>query len=184
MWPFCANYMVVRGNEFLTVDMTETGKGRHKLRTYGDWQSSAHLLVDGDPLIDQSEDCTVLKREADEPALPDNQADAIEPDTPPEENPKARIFCYAAIRSVAFDDMHRLIAVRMWPIPCLLAKPDDSGNEKSNEAPLAPGLTREGNNCLADDREALRRVARASEAALAKSGMPLPTMHWLRDGFH
>ena len=185
-WPICANFVVVRGKEFLTLAAAETDDGKHKVRSYGDWQSSPYLLADGDPLISQSQDCDAegIEAKADEPASPANQMAASPQETAPELNSESRIYCYSAIRPVAFDDNHKLVALKIWPIPCLPAKPQGSGDQESDEAPLTLGLTREGNNCLANDRDTLRRVARDSEAAWARSGKPLPTMHWLREGFH
>ncbi len=185
-WPICASYIVVSDNEILTLDMTETGDGKHKTRSYGEWRSSAFMLADGDPLISQSQDCDVggIEAKADEPASPANQMAATSQEPAPDKNTEPPIYCYSAIRSVAFDDNHKLVALKIWPILCLLAKPERPADDGSGEAPLAPGLTREGNNCLAKDRDVIRRVARDSEAAWARSGKPLPTMHWLREGFH
>jgi hypothetical protein len=185
-WPICATYIVVSDNEILTLDMTEAANGKRKTRSYGEWRGSAFILADGDPLISQSQDCDVggIEAKADEPASPANQMTASPQKASPDKNSGSSIYCYSGIRPVAFDDDHKLIALKIWPILCLPAKPQSDGDEESDEAPLAFGLTREGNNCLANDRETLRRVARDSEATWARSGKTLPTMHWLRDGFH
>lgn len=178
-WPFCANFVVIRGDKFLSPSFVETDDGKRKVRGEYSWESTKHLIADGDPLIDQSQDCNII---VDEPAEAVASVQPVDAEPPVEAPPVANTFCYIAARPLAFDDGHKVVALKVWPVLCESNDSTHSRNRRSTNSPLVQGLTREGRDCIAQDREVLRRVALENELGAKGRNYHWPTMHWVRDG--
>lgn len=90
-------------------------------------------------------------------------------------------FAYLAVAPTAFDGRRRITAFKAWPVQCGPPPPQgetEAGSARRLTRELLPGLEAAGDDCIARDRETVRRAARAS-AAWAPPG---PEIRWMRDG--
>ena len=180
-WPICAQWRYQRGDQSLSPRWLEDGKGRHRIRTYLDWSVSDNVIVDGDPMILQSTDCSRGPEEAQivsDSLAADTAVDAAE--IPARDPPRlAPRFCYAAVRATAFDGHGHITAVEAWPVLC---GPWSRNGGNATDQPW-PGLRLVGDNCVAASEGALRDAAqRSREVALGKQ--LVGQWHWVRDDWH
>lgn len=183
-WPTCASWSYLRGNQSLSPQWSEEGTGRNRRRTYGVWSATESVTVSGDPIISQSNDCSLaVKVESAGENIEAEREDAAAP--APESGPPASVqrpranFCYGAVRPTAFDGTGRITAAETWPVLCG-PWPRKGGNV--TDRPWR-GLFVVGDNCYATSETALREAARRShEAALALQ--MIARLHWVRDGYH
>lgn len=172
-WPDCAEGWVVRDGEILTLlSFTgEPGSDRGHRADY-DWSHTAYALADGTPRIFQMH-CgapTSLPVPADVPPPPRTSLD---------ETVSRLVYCYWGLHSKRLDDEGRIVAFSTWPIWCgpLPDRPEAEGSPSGTDAPFA-GITIVGDHCIADDVEALRNAAVASESL-----GPSSQLRWVRDGW-
>ena len=140
-WPACSSWVLVREADILEYDRDDKT-----------WQSTAYLLVDGRPRVLQ------VTRSAGT----DRQGQAsIDGDEPLND--------YDGLAPTAHDPAGRITAFRLWAAECGPRNdteyPNDSGPHPTTLAPL-PGLTmaEDGQSCLAENQDAVRRSVAASEA--------------------
>ncbi|MBC9035230.1 hypothetical protein IAG41_22800 [Sphingomonas sp. JC676] len=178
-WPVCASWGYLRHNQSLTPQWIEEGKGRNRRRTYGAWSVTESVLVSGDPVIRQSNDCSLAAESVAsdgnaEGAPPDSSVPAREVGLPaPIQQPHVN-FCYEAVRATAFDGMGSITAAETWPVLCG-PWPLEGGNV--TDRPWQ-GLSIVGDNCNATSEAALREAARRSREVV-----PVVSVHWVRDGY-
>ena len=171
-WPACAREFVVREHDVLHLNWSEAN-GRE--RSY-DWRSAAYVLAAGDPVIQQVTPCYAL---GPQPAASETM------DTPPPRlDPRA--YCYSAMRPTRFDSAGWIVSFEGWPVYCGPWPTEEEAERSGGNVTLAPfpGLHVVYENCTAENEEALRMAARASEA-MTGSGVPgRVSAHWVRDGYH
>ena len=162
-WPDCAGATYVRGNEWLSMQWEEVGRGRRARRSFAGWEAMPTLIAAGTPLILQV---------GGESASSAPRGDATDTNDADFE----WHYWYQAFRPTQFDDAGRVTAFEMWPVKC---GPEPTGPEPGSvtERPF-PGLTIIEDNCLAKDVDALRRAA-----ALSEDLGVWRTSRWVRDGW-
>ena len=179
-WPECAQYFVVREHDVLDLDWT----GGARDRSY-EWSSAAYVLAPGDPLIQQVTPCTALGLAPAFASPPGDAPPSRSTDTPPPRlDPRA--YCYSAMRPTRFDSAGRIVSFEAWPVYCGPWPTEEEAERSGGNVTLAPfpGLHVVYENCTAENEEALRMAARASEA-MTGSGVPgRVSAHWVRDGYH
>jgi hypothetical protein len=151
-WPVCASWVLVR--EADTVEYDRDDKT---------WRSTAYLLVDGRPRVLQVTRSVATDEQGQfygDEALAD----------------------YEGLAPMAHDAAGRIIAFRLWAAQCgppdHIEYPENSGHHPTTLAPL-PGLamTEDGQNCLAEGQDAVRRSVAASEAW----SDDVTEAYWVRD---
>ena len=154
-WPECADMIVVRGQEWLSL----RGERKDGTNEYK-WDAGPVLIAHGSPPILQ-----IRPRGSDDP------------------NDSA--FTYAALRPLSFDKNGKATALDLWAAQCgpLPNKADSKRSEGEADARYVtdrpfPGLTVMDDNCTADSIASLRNAAALSEALGNHS-----QMHWVRDGW-
>lgn len=162
-WPECASPMLITGTSYSGPPNGPDGRSV----TPDKWQALPHVLVGGDPQIDQ----LLL-----EPNQQGGQTASFS---------DAPIYLYFALRSVARDGEGRTIAAERWPVLCgpMPKKPREKNGVPifTSERPFK-GIRVEGEICVAESAEALRAAAAASEAAAQEAGFTKVTSRWVRDG--
>lgn len=157
-WPDCVRTILVRSELYVeAVDKS------------GQSTPLPHLLVAGDPLIDQI----------------GNPRPSTEPDD------RQFGYFYAGTRIVRTDDHGRIVELVRWPVVCgPLLRPGRRDKNPSLEAAEAeqrvtakpfPGLTISGDFCLANSAADLRHAAKLSEEMAPANGSALVTWRWFRD---
>jgi hypothetical protein len=193
-WPSCAHVLVVRPNEMLGLDRTQSDDRPSK--TSFEWSTEAYILAAGSPRIVQNQDC--------HPDPSPTDAEAVSAADPPIPKPAAektvseagddQWFCYFAVKPTAFDAQGRIIAYLTWPILCGPPPPPSKPGESDEGDTLAPfpGLHLRKGNCTADNADVVRAAAKASEAIAADESYPVNAhkivrpwpsdARWIRDG--
>jgi len=170
-WPECAQPIMISDSDYRDPHWSDEGEeedgnaesGRHRIVR---WERMPHLLVGGQPFVDQ-----IAWSERDSAEGP---------------APKARppVYLYLALRPTAFDGQGRITAARRWPVLCGPLAGSDGRSETTVGVVTArpfPGLKISGSACTALDETALRRAAARSEAILPGSGFDPIDSHWVRD---
>lgn len=167
-WPACAAPMMIRGN---TYAGPPTGSEPEHVAARLDpvkWQPLAHVLVDGDPQIDQ----LFLESPASG-------------ETAPGVNQRKSLYLYVAVKPTARDADGRIIATQRWPVMCgpmpRNAKGKDGRPKFVTERPFA-GLTVSEGACLAKDQAALRNAAAQSQGVAQAASFAVVTSRWVSDG--
>ena len=185
-WPACAEGRVVREGEEFRLNFIESVDGHGRRRRSYDWSSEAFVLAVGEPRIHQracgeppsgrrAEDAT------GEPVA-DAAVDALD------EAVSRLVYCYAGLRADTLDAEGRIVAFTTWPIWCGPLPQRAEGQEGANvtDTPF-PGLTVVGEHCIAQDIDALRAAATASETLHTSDRPgeppPHPRFRWIRDGW-
>lgn len=170
-WPDCATSFVVREQDILQLNWVETGSATERQRTY-DWSSVAYVLVAGDPIIQQVTPC---------PELGLQQANVDGGATPPVSDPRAH--CYSALRPERLDALGDVESFVGWPVYCGPWPTEEESERLGRVVTTAPfpGMHVVYENCTAENTEAIRTAARASEE-IAENGIGLVSAHWVRDG--
>jgi hypothetical protein len=92
-----------------------------------------------------------------------------------------RVYFYAAVRPFARDDQGRVVEFESWPALCGPPPPDDGqgdgGMKHFITRQALPGLTIDGENCVATDPATVRKAATASLAWVKDRGR----VRWIRD---
>ena len=85
---------------------------------------------------------------------------------------------YVGFHVIRTDSTGRVIEVRVWPVQCGPPPPD--GDKSGLTKHMLSGLKerKEGGDCTAETKQALRNAARASEAWVPG---PATKAHWVRD---
>lgn len=184
-WPGCARGRVVRGGEELALNSIKVADARGRLKQVDyDWSSEAFVLGAGMPRIHQRA-CGEPRGAAEgagEP--PGNAAERSGVD----EAVSRLVYCYAGLRADTLDAEGRIVAFTIWPIWCgpFPQRTDGQGGSNVTDTPF-PGLTLVGEHCVADDVDALRAAAMASENldARGERGNPFgpARFRWIRDGW-
>ncbi len=182
LWPACASWRYLRGNQAFTPQWSEEVAGRKGRRTYEAWSMTESVVVSGDPIIAQSRDCALAPVFEDAlTAIEVEQQAATKSATGPETSahqPRAN-FCYDAMLPISFDDAGRMTIVEIWPIFC---GPWSRNGGRVTDQPW-PGLSIVGENCNAESEIALREAARRSREIALELQM-IVRAHWVRDGYH
>jgi hypothetical protein len=142
-WPGCVSWVLVR-----ETDMLNFGKYENKRV----WLSEVYLLADGHPRILQT-----TSRDIGEDGAPRS----VEGEEPQSQ--------YSGLVPTAYDTAGDITAYRTWEAQCgprdETQYPDNSGTHPTTLTPL-PGLTmsEDGQSCVAEDQDAVRRSVEASES--------------------
>lgn len=163
-WPECAQPMLVDG-AFYRGPNGKADEDKAQLADVAKWDKIEHVLVAGDPLIDQID----MKSGADDPTRSDSKG-----------------YLYIAARIVKRDADGRAIEVQRWPVACgPMPKqlPKRKGmpipSDFVTKAPF-PGLKVKDSACTAADIAALRRAAALSEKIAVPNKTPPITSRWVR----
>ena len=138
-WPACSGWVLVREADILEYDRDDKT-----------WESTAYLLVDGRPRVLQ------MTRSAGTDGQGQADGDEVLTD-------------YEGLVPTAHDAAGRITAFRLWAAQCGPSNhtdyPENSGPHPTTLAPLL-GLTMvdDGQSCLAEDQDAVRRSVAASQA--------------------
>ena len=194
-WPTCADGRVIRDGEDLDLSYSggEDEHGRRRRSGYG-WSSEAFVLAAGAPRIHQRA-CGAPRGgqaeegPAEEPAPAAAAVEAWDEAVEARDEAVSRlVYCYAGLRADGLDAEGRIIAFTTWPIWCgpFPQRTEGEGRPNVTDAPF-PGLAVVGEHCVADDVEALRAAATASET-LSASGEPTnpfgpARFRWVREGW-
>jgi hypothetical protein len=167
-WPQCAQPLLVRSGQYLYAQETQEDAAATSPGPV-QWQPIGHLLVAGDPLIDQF----------------DNPV--------PQSSRDDRQFghFYRGVRIAKTGDDGRIIEFVGWPVVCgplrsgeskkhSKARAEASVSDNVTDKPF-PGLTVNLNNCLAADQAVLRKAAVLSESVSRANGTALTVSRWVRD---
>lgn len=159
-WPDCAQPMLVQGGYYRGPGPGQDDPGQ--LPDVEKWDRLGHLLVAGEPAIDQ-----IDLSSTDEP-------DAAKPTTG---------YLYLAARIAARDEQGRVVEVVRWPVACGLLPKDKSASRGGQYVSprLFPGLVVKDSICTASDIAALRRAAALSEKVAVPNGTPPIISRWVRD---
>lgn len=162
-WPECATPMLVTGTSYSGPPNGPNGRTAPPDK----WQALPHVLVGGDPQIDQ----LLLEPNGE---VSDPNAFGGKP-----------IYLYLALRPAARDGEGRIIAAERWPVLCGPApKAPRQVNGKpvfTSEKPFK-GIKAEGDACVATDVDSLRGAAAASEKVSLEAGFTKVYSRWVRDG--
>ena len=162
-WPDCASPMLITGTSYSGPPNGADGRSVSPDK----WQALPHVLVGGDPHVDQ------LRLDPD-PKAPQPNGWGNKP-----------LYLYLALRAVARDGEGRIIAAERWPVLCgpMPKKPREKNGVPifTSEKPFK-GIRVEGDACFAESAEALRAAAAASEAAALEGGFTKVSSRWVRDG--
>jgi hypothetical protein len=160
-WPSCASPMLITGNSYSGPPNGPRGKDAES----SNWQAIPHVLVGGDPQLDQ------LRLE---PNATGGQAG------PRTDKP---LYLYMAVKPVALDADGRIIETQRWPVLCgpMPKKPREKDGVPifTSDRPFK-GIRVDGEICLAESAEALRAAAAASEVAAQEGGFTKVTSRWIR----
>lgn len=164
-WPECAQPMLVTGGQY-----SGPGPGSDdnpgQLADVAKWDKVDHLLVGGDPLIDQID---------------------LKSGSPDGDHADGKAFLYLAARATRRDDQGRIVEMQRWPIACgplPAALPKRKGMPKPEDFVTKkpfPGLTVKDAACTANDLSALRRAAALSEGVAVPNKTPPVVSRWVRD---
>ena len=170
-WPDCATSFVVREQDILHLNWVETETATTRERTYN-WSSVAYVLVSGDPMIQQVSPCRDLGPQ---------QVNAEGEPVPETIDPRA--YCYFALRPERFDAAGQVESFVGWPVYCGPWPTEEEAERLGRAATGAPfpGLHVVYENCTAENSEAIRLAARASEP-IAGDTTGLFSARWVRDG--
>lgn len=168
-WPRCVSGFVVRDDETLQLEWSETTERGRTTRTYF-WDSSLHTLSGGDPIVDQVEKCPGLRKIYD-----DTSGKARDPAG----------YCFDAVRPTRLDAAGQVIAAVRWPVLCgpWPSKAQAKRSGKVVTAKPFPGLHVVYENCTADSKDSLRRAAKASETLASPNRLGPIETHWVRFGY-
>ena len=163
-WPDCAQLVVITDTEYSGPHWSKDDAPAP--RTILRWENVPHLLVSGQPAIDQ---------------IAWSDQDGAD-DAAPQARKAA--FLYMAVRPTAFDAAGRITATLRWPVLCGPLQP--KGKRAKGAGGMVttrpfPGLLLDKQVCTAVDEAALRSAAARSEAILPGSGLDLIESHWVRD---
>lgn len=164
-WPDCAQPMLVEGGRYRGPSMgADDEKGQ--LADVTKWDKIDHVLVPGDPLIDQ------IDMSSGKNAGPQGESKG---------------FLYIAARILKRDEAGRGIEVLRWPVACgplpkKLPKRKGMPNPSDfvSKQPF-PGLTVKDSVCTAADIAVLRRAAALSEKIAVPNKTPPITSRWVRE---
>lgn len=167
-WPECAQPMMIRGN---TYSGPPAGGDPAQAAARFDpskWQAMSHLLVEGDPQVDQ----LFLEVPASGETAPGATA-------------RKSMYIYLAVKPVARDAEGRITATLRWPVMCgplpRNAKGKDGKPIFVTDRPFA-GLTVAEGACTARDPGALRSAAAQSESVAQAAGFAIISSRWINDG--
>lgn len=162
-WPACASPMLVTGTSYSGPPNGSAAKDVEP----GKWQAIPHILVNGDPQVDQ------LRLD---PNGADGQTGSWG-DKP--------VHLYMALKPIAKDAEGRITATERWPVLCgpMPKKPREKNGVPNftTDRPFK-GIKLEGEACLAQSADALRGAAAASESAAQEGGFTKVLSRWVRDG--
>ncbi len=168
-WPECAQPMMIRGNTYSGPPAGDDPAGAAIRNDPAQWQSIGHVLVAGDPQIDQIFiDLTAA-----------SSADGID-------RSKAKSFyLYLVVKPVATDSGGQITETLRWPVMCgPLPKNTKGKDDKPNfvtDRPFAGLVVTEG-ACTAQDPAALRNAAVQSEGIAQAAGFAIISSRWISDG--
>lgn len=164
-WPDCAQPMLVTGGQYRGPGPgADEDKGQ--LADVAKWDKVDHLLVAGDPLIDQID---------------------LGSGNPDGSHAEDKGFLYLAARAVRRDEQGRIVELLRWPVAC---GPLPKRSPKAKGMPKAadfvtrqpfPGLTIKDAACTAKDVATLRRAAVLSEQVAEPNHTPPVVSRWVRD---
>lgn len=175
-WPKCASWSYLRGGRGVSAQWNEEAAAKTPRWTYGNWSAPDGILVSGDPMIWQANDCSVTTENETHDGDP---VTTLNSDGPSGAAQQPRIcYYYVGARPVAFDGAGAITAAEAWFVTCGPLSKDEA---KVTDRPWQ-GLVIVGNNCKATSKGALRDAAKQSRE-VALTGQAVTRMHWVRDGY-
>lgn len=152
-WSACASWVLVRETDILDYD-----------REKKTWSAEAYVLADGHPRVLQTMDL---------PTAEERQASTGDDGV---------TIHYQGLVPTARDAADRIIAYRPWSAQCgppnQTEYPENSGPHPTTLAPLRRlTMDEDGQNCAAEDQDAVRRSVVASEAW----NTDMTEWYWVRD---
>lgn len=167
-WPECAQPMMIRGNTYSGPPAGGDPAIAAARFDPSKWQAMAHLLVDGDPQVDQ----LFLEAPASGETAPGAAA-------------RKSMYLYLAVRPTARDADGRITETHRWPVLCgPLPRNTKSKDGKPifvTDRPFAGLVVAEG-ACTAKDPAALRNAVMQSEGIAQAAGFAIITSRWISDG--
>lgn len=161
-WPECASPILITGTTYSGPPNGPDGRQASPDK----WQSVPHVLVSGDPQVDQMRL---------EPDVSNGQTGSWT-DQP--------LYLYMAVKPVALDGDGRITVTQRWPVMCgpMPKKPREKNGIPifTSDKPFK-GIRVEGDMCMAESAEALRAAAAASETVAQEAGFTKVTSRWVRD---
>ncbi|HEX4846954.1 MAG TPA: hypothetical protein VFV30_02325 [Novosphingobium sp.] len=168
-WPKCASPMMIRGSVYSGPPSGEAAEAPGALTDASKWQPIEHVLVEGDPQIDQIAIPLDMTKQA-----PGAAGREMKP-----------IHLYLAVRPTAKDAEGRITEAQRWPVLCgpMPKKPREKNGVPifTSDRPYK-GIRVKDEFCMAESAAALRAAAVSSEVAAKEGGFTIVTSRWIRDG--
>lgn len=180
-WPECAKPMLVRGGDYSGPPSGSSELSDAQRLDPANWESIPHVLVDGDPQVDQIR----LVAKPDQGDGGDGQG-AIAAPPAAGLRPDKDAYLFFAVRPVKRDADGRIVETQRWPVLCG-PMPEKPGQGKDGMPVLVTnkpfkGLVVADGACTASSIAALMGAAKQSEALAKPTGFPIITSRWVRDG--
>ena len=167
-WPECAKPMMIRGNTYLGPPASDDPAQQAARFNPAKWQPLPHVLVEGDPQVDQ----LFLQAPASGETAPDGNA-------------RKSMYLYLAVKPTARDPDGRITATLRWPVMCGPRARNTKGKDGQpifvTDRPFTGLVVAEG-ACTARDPAALRNAAAQSEGVAQAAGFPTIVSRWISDG--
>ena len=168
-WPECASPMMIRGNTYSGPAAGNDPAGAAMRNDSSKWQTMEHVLIDGDPQVDQI--FVDLSKTAPDDGLGESR-------------PKS-FYLYLAVKPVVTDSAGKITETLRWPVLCgpLPKNRTDKAGKRTFETdqPFA-GLTLVKDRCTAADPAALQNAAVQSEGIARAAGFAIISSRWISDG--
>ena len=167
-WPECAQPMMIRGNSYSGPPAGGDPAMAAARFDPGKWQTMGHVLVEGEPQVDQL---------FIEPPGSKEAAAGV--------NARKPMYIYLAVKPIARDADGRITETHRWPVLCGPLPRNTTGKDGRpifvTGQPFA-GLTVAEGACTAKDRAAVRNAAAQSEGVAQAAGFGIIASRWISDG--
>lgn len=168
-WPDCAKPMMIRGNTYSGPTAGDDPAGAAIRNDPAQWQAIEHVLVAGDPQIDQIF--------IDLTAAPSD--DGID-------RSKAKSFyLYLVVKPVATDSAGQITETLRWPVMCGPLPKNTKGKDGKpifvTDRPFAGLVVAEG-VCTGQNLAALLNAAAQSEGIAQAAGFAIMSSRWISNG--
>lgn len=176
-WPGCAKPMLVRGGEYLGPGGKTDELPPEQRLDPANWDAIPHVLVDGNPQVDQIKLSPPKDAEGNPRASAGSPAAfGIKPDQD--------LYLFMAVRPTKRDEAGLITETKRWPVLC---GPMPKNPKKSSEGmpsfttdkPFKGLVIKEG-ACFASSVDALVNAARQSEAIAQSEGFSTIDSRWIR----
>lgn len=168
-WPECAQPMMIRGNTYAGPPAGGDPAQAAARFDPAKWQALTHLLVAGDPLVDQI--FVDLSKASSDDGIDRSKAKSF--------------YLYLAVRPAATDSAGQITETLRWPILCGPLPKNRKGKDGKpifeTDQPFA-GLTLVEGRCTAKDTAALRNAAAQSEGVAQAAGFAIISSRWISNG--